>query len=160
MLKENDIMKKFNMDLYYDDIEVGDEFITATRTVCEADVMMFAGLTGDYNELHTSDSFAKKTVYGERIVHGMLTLAIANGLYMRLNYFTNSTIANLGIKEWKFTKAVHLGDTIHIRIVLMEKHLTSNPAQGIINWHVDVFNQNDEIVATGTWIKMLINKNI
>ena len=87
-------MKKLNTDLYYEDIETGDEFITATRTISEADVMLFAGLTGDYNELHTSASFAKKNVYGERIVHGMLTLSMANGLYMRLNHFSNSTIAN------------------------------------------------------------------
>ncbi|MEA4849386.1 MAG: MaoC/PaaZ C-terminal domain-containing protein [Clostridiaceae bacterium] len=153
-------MKKFNTDLYYGDIEVGDEFITATRTISEADVMLFAGLTGDYNELHTSASFAEKNAYGERIAHGMLTLAMANGLYMRLNHFNNSTIANLGIKDWKFTKAVKFGDTIYTRIVLMEKSLTSNPARGIINWHVDVCNQNDEVVATGTWVKMLTNRQV
>jgi len=151
-------MKIENLDLYYEDVEVGDEFVTATRTISESDVMLFAGLTGDNNELHTSASFAQETSHGQRIAHGLLTLAMANGLYTRLNYFSKSMMSNLEIRDWKFKKVVKLGDTIHVRMVLAEKHLTSNNERGIFNWHVDVFNQKNEIVATGTWIKMIANK--
>jgi len=151
-------MKKANLDLYYEDVEVGDEFVTVTRTINESDVMLFAGLTGDNNELHTSISFAQGTAHGQRIAHGLLTLAMANGLYTRLNYFSKSMISNLEIRDWKFKKAVMLGDTIHVRMVLAEKHLTSDHARGIFNWHVDVFNQKNEVVSTGTWIKMIANK--
>lgn len=151
-------MKKATVDLYYQDVEVGDEFVTATRTISESDVMIFAGLTGDNNELHTSASFAQETSHGQRIAHGLLTLAMANGLYTRLNLFSKSMISNLEIKDWKFKKAVMLGDTIHVRMVLAEKHLTSDNARGIFNWHVDVFNQKNEVVSTGTWTKMIANR--
>ncbi len=151
-------MKKENPDLYYEDVEVGDEFLTVSRTISESDVMLFAGLTGDNNELHTSAIYAQESSHGQRIVHGLLTLAMANGLYTRLNYFSKSMISNLEIRDWKFNKAVMLGDTIHVSMVLAEKHLTSDHARGIFNWHVDVFNQKNEVVATGTWIKMIANR--
>ena len=77
--------------LGYDDITEEQVFISAGRTVTESDVVQFAGLTGDMNELHTNEQYAAGTPFGTRIVHGMLTLAIANGLYMRMNIFEKNT---------------------------------------------------------------------
>ena len=151
-------MKIIARDLYYEDIEVGDEFETATRTISEADVMQFAGLTGDFNELHTSRTFATDhTSFGERIAHGMLTLAIANGLYMCLGYFNNSTVAFLGIQDWKFLKPVFLGDTVRVRLTLKDKRLTKKGDRGVIYWQTDVINQSDEIIASGVMAKMFKN---
>lgn len=146
-----------NHTLYYSDIT--DSFIleTPSRTISEADIMLFAGLTGDYNELHTSITFAEKTSFNERIAHGMLTLSMANGLYMRTGLFEQSTVANLGIKEWKFVKPVKIGDTIFVRISLHDKHLTSRPERGVVNWQIDVLNQHEEVVASGIWTKMIRN---
>ena len=146
-----------NHTLYYSDIT--DSFIleTPSRTISEADIMLFAGLTGDYNELHTSITFAEKTSFNERIAHGMLTLSMANGLYMRTGLFEQSTVANLGIKEWKFVKPVKIGDTIFVRISLHDKHLTSRQERGVVNWQIDVLNQHEEVVASGIWTKMIRN---
>ena len=94
----------------YEDVDTGDEFLSPSRTVGESDVFQFAGITGDFNELHTSEAFAESTPYGTRIVHGMLTLAIANGLYVRIGIFKNSVF--LGIDRWRFLKPVKIGDTI------------------------------------------------
>lgn len=143
--------------LYYGDILDDFSVTTASRTISEADIMLFAGLTGDFNELHTSATFAANTSFSERIAHGMLTLSMANGLYMRTGYFNNSTVANLGIKEWRFDKPVKIGDTISVQITLHEKHLTSRPDRGIVNWKINVVNQNDETVASGIWTKMIRN---
>lgn len=145
-------------DLAYDDITQDIKFETASRTITEGDIMMFAGLTGDFNELHTSASYAEHTAFGTRIAHGMLTLAIANGLYMRLNLFEKNTIANLGIENWTFKMAVKIGDTLHVSFRLADKRLTSNPGRGIIRWHVEVLNQDDEIVAGGVWVKMFLTR--
>lgn len=142
-------------DLYYEDITEDMVLVTSTRTVSEADVMLFAGLTGDYNELHTSKTYAESTAFGERIVHGMLTLSIANGLYMRMGYFGHSTVANLGIEEWRFHKAVLLGDTLYVRIMLKDKHMTSDGRRGIVHWNVEVCNQSEDVVASGVWTKMI-----
>lgn len=147
--------KQLCNDVYFDDLEDGDSFITPSRTVSESDIMQFAGLTGDLNELHTSSEFAENTAFGKRIAHGMLTLAMANGLYMRMGYFNHSTIANLGIEEWRFMKPVLIEDTLHVRITLRDKKLTSKEDRGIVHWNIEVINQNDETVAGGVWTKML-----
>ena len=146
------------VDISYDDITEERYFVTSSRTVTEADVMLFAGLTGDYNELHTSREYAEKTAFGQRIAHGMLTLSIANGLYMRMNIFEKYTVANLGIEKWAFKKSVLFGDTLHVKLTLAEKRLTSNPDRGVIKWNVSVLNQNDEEVAGGIWVKMFLTK--
>lgn len=143
------------LDLYFDDISEEQVFVTPTRTVSEADVMLFAGLTGDYNELHTSRTFAEKTTFGQRIAHGMLILSIANGLYMRTGYFNRSTVANLGIEEWRFRKVVLLNDTLYARITLKDKRMASDGKRGIVHWNVEVYNQKDEVVASGVWSKMI-----
>lgn len=146
------------VDINYDDIQEDQVYVTASRTVTESDVMMFAGLTGDFNELHTSEHYAQGTSFGARIAHGMLTLAIANGLYMRLNLFEKCTVANLGIEKWSFRKAVLIGDTLHVKLSLLDKRVTSNPKKGVVRWQVGVYNQNEEEVAGGVWVKMFLTR--
>ena len=88
----------------------------------------------------------------------MLTLAIANGLYMRLNLFEKCTVANLGIEKWSFRKAVLIGDTLHVKLSLLDKRVTSNPKKGVVRWQVGVYNQNEEEVAGGVWVKMFLTR--
>lgn len=145
-------------ELSFDDIAEDVVYKTSSRTITEGDVMFFAGLTGDFNELHTSQSYAQHTAFGARIAHGMLTLAVANGLYMRLNLFEKYTVANLGIENWQFKKAVLIGDTLHVELTLEDKRLTKNPKRGVIRWFVKVMNQNDETVAEGIWVKMFLTR--
>ena len=102
--------------LRFEDLHVGLRFTSPTRTVTESDVVMFAAMTGDWSELHTSEAFARQTQYGRRVAHGLLGLSIAHGLmWPRTNALRDIAIAFLGISDWRFRGPIFLGDTIHVR---------------------------------------------
>lgn len=144
--------------LCFDDIEKGQGYLTGSRVVTGEDVMDFARLTGDHNPLHTDPEYARGTAYGAPIAHGMLTLSVANGLYMQLGLFEKYTVANLGIESWTFKKPVFFGDTLHAYLQLDSKRQTSDPRRGVIRWKVSVINQNGESVAEGIWVKMFLTR--
>lgn len=105
---------------YFEEFEIGDEVETAARTVTETDVMLFAGLSGDYNQLHTDAEFARGTLFGERIAHGLLGLSIASGLASRLGFVEGTAEAFTGL-EWKFRGPIKIGDTIRVRLKVQRK---------------------------------------
>lgn len=144
--------------LCFDDIEKGQGYLTASRVVTGEDVMDFARLTGDHNRLHTDPEYAKGTAFGAPIAHGLLTLSVANGLYMQLGLFERYTVANLGIESWNFKKPVFYGDSLHVHLALEGKRQTSDPRRGVIRWKVTVVNQKGEAVADGIWVKMFLTR--
>lgn len=146
-------MKNHRASLTYFDIEVGDEFLSPSRTISESDILQFAGLTGDLNELHTSEVFAASTQFKNRIAHGMLVLSMANGLYMRSNIFNSSVF--LGIKDWKSTAPVYIGDTIRLKLTILSKRPTKDGKRGIIVMQYNVVNQEDLSVAQGEFTRMV-----
>ncbi|TQL68692.1 acyl dehydratase [Nocardioides albertanoniae] len=137
--------------LWLEDLEPGRNWRGPSRTVTEADVVAFAGLTGDQFPLHTSEEYARGTPYGTRIAHGLLGLAYAHGLmWARTGEMDHSVIAFLGIKEWSFTAPIHFGDTIHVDYqVASNRRSTSQPDRGVVDFDVAVLNQRDEIVQGG-----------
>jgi acyl dehydratase len=139
---------------YFEDFEIGDEFTTPGRTVTEADVVMFAGLTGDYNRLHTDAEYMKDSIFGERIAHGLLGLALVNGLKYRTDYNSDGVIAFLGL-TWKFTGPIRFGDTVHAVARIASKRETSKPDRGIVVQAIQVFNQRGEVVQEGEFTSML-----
>lgn len=139
---------------YYEDYAVGDEFITPGRTVTEADVVMFAGLTGDYNRIHTDAEYMKDSIFGERIAHGLLGLALVNGLKYRTDVDSDGVIAFLGL-TWKFSGPIKLGDTIHAVVRIASKRETSKPDRGIMIQSIQVLNQRGEVVQEGEFTSML-----
>ena len=138
----------------YDEIEIGKLYTSPSRTISESDVMLFAGLTGDLNELHTSEAYAAQTSFGTRIAHGMLTLAIANGLYTRCDFFVRTSVF-LGIDSWKAVKPVFIGDTIHLDLSIADKRLTKDGRRAILGMRYEVKNQKDELVAEGLFRRMI-----
>ena len=132
--------------LFWEDWEIGAEFTSPARTVTEADIVMFAGLSGDYNPLHINEEFCKETQFGTRIAHGPLVYAIAAGLLFQLHLYDDTLIAFLGFDSLKFTKPVKIGDTIHARIKVTEKRETSRPDRGVMKRELNVINHNGEIV--------------
>ena len=135
---------------YFDEFQLGEEFYTASRTITEADVVMFAGLTGDYTEIHTSKQMAETTQFGQRIAHGMLVLAYAHGLFMALKLTTPTGIAFASIDQWKFKQPVFFGDTIRVKITVAEMIPSkSKPDRGIIKFLFQVQNQNGIVVQEG-----------
>src|SRR4051812_30925329 len=113
--------KMITNSLQWKDLYVGLSFESPSRTITEADVVAFAGLTGDYSEVHTSEAFAQRTTFGRRIAHGMLGLSYAHGLmWARTGELRDCAIAFLGLSDWKFRRPIFLGDTIHVRYQIAE----------------------------------------
>src|SRR5215470_1185768 len=98
--------------VFFDDLNVGDEFTSPGRTVTEADIVIFAGLSGDYNVLHTDAELMKSSRFGERIAHGLLGLALQQGLLTRAMPAGGDDVS-LGLK-WKFRGPIKIGDTLHV----------------------------------------------
>jgi acyl dehydratase len=145
--------------IYYEDYSVGDTFPTPARTVTEADVSSFAGLTGDYNRLHTDAEYMRQSVFGERIAHGLLGLSIANGLKYRTDMDSDGVIAFLGL-SWQFTAPIKLGDTIRATLRVASTRETSKPDRGIVVYDVTVLNQRDETVQQGEFTMLLKRRSV
>ena len=144
--------------LYWEEWEINAEFESSARTVTEADIVMFAGLSGDYNPLHIDEEFCKKTQFGTRNAHGPLVYAFAAGLLFQLHLYDDTLIAFLGFDSLKFTKPVKAGDTIHARIKVLEKRETSNPQRGVMKRQLQVFNQRGEVVQDAVQAFLLKRK--
>lgn len=135
--------------LYWEEWDIDAKFVTPARTITEADMVLFSGLSGDYNPLHTNEEFCKQTQFGTRIVHGPLVYAIAAGLLFQLHLYDDTLIAFLGFDSLKFTKPTFPGDTIHARAKVLEKRETSKPDRGVMKRSLQVVNQRDEVVLDG-----------
>lgn len=144
---------------YLDDLHPGQRFVSAARTVTEADVVAFAGLSGDFNPIHTDVEFAAKSVYAKRVVYGLLGLSIATGLLDRLGIFSGSAMAMLGIDGWKFTVPVFIGDTVHLELEILDvRPSRSKPDRGVVERKFELVNQHGEICQTGR-IDVLVRRS-
>lgn len=142
---------------YFEEFEVGDQVVSHGRTVTEADIVAFAALSGDYNQLHTDAEYAKDTIFGERIAHGLLGLSIASGLAARLGFIEGTAEAFRGL-NWKFRGPIKIGDTIHIKAQVARKKEMQRLGGGIIVFDVAVVNQRDETVQKGQWTVLVKSK--
>lgn len=135
----------------YADLHVGMAFRSPGRTITDADLVGFAGLTGDFSELHTSDVYARNSQFGRRVAHGMLGLAYAHGLmWARTGELRETAVAFLGINEWKFIEPIFVGDTIFVNYQISElRDSKSRPTQAIATFDVSVVDQNDRTVQRG-----------
>jgi len=136
--------------LYFEDYAIGLELKSPGRTVTETDIVQFAGLSGDYNALHTDAEFAKETPFGQRIAHGLLTLSIASGLAARAGLIEGTVLAFLRL-EWKFKKPVMIGDTVHLRVRVAKLRAMPSRHGGMVDLNVSVVNQSAEVVQIGEW---------
>ncbi|MCE5206832.1 MAG: MaoC family dehydratase N-terminal domain-containing protein [Chloroflexi bacterium] len=135
---------------YFDEWVANEQFITPTRTITETDVVMFAAMSGDYNELHTSAEVTKGNQFGQRIAHGLLVLSISHGLLFRTGYLDQTAIAFLSVSNWKFQAPVFFGDTIRVKVKVSEKKESkSKPDRGVVTLYLEVLNQQDAVVQSG-----------
>jgi acyl dehydratase len=144
--------------LYFEEFSVGQKITSVGRTVAESDIMSFAGLTGDYNQIHTDAHFAAGTQFGQRIAHGLLGLSIAVGLLMRTGVLEGMVIAFREIIEWKFIKPVFIGDTIHVEMEAKELKAMPRLGAGLAHVALDVKNQNNETLMRGTLAVLVASK--
>jgi acyl dehydratase len=131
----------------FDEIEVGEEYESPGRTVTETDIVLFAGISGDYNVLHTDAELMKSSIFGERIAHGLLGLSIQSGLLTRA-MTPYATLAFVGLR-WKFKGPIKIGDTIRVRGKVTAKKETSKPDRGLVTLARTVVNQRGEVVQEG-----------
>ena len=143
--------------LYYDEFNVGDEFVSATRTLTETDVILFASMTGDNNLIHVDEHYAKKSIFGTRIAHGLLGLSLGMGLFQRLGIMVDSGIAYLSINNCTFKAAIKIGDTIHSKVTIIDKNMTKKPDRGIITFTLSIFNQDNELCQSSDH-KIMVSK--
>lgn len=140
--------------MYFEEFEVGLEIITAARTITETDIVNFAGLSGDFNFIHTDAEAAKISPFGQRVAHGMLVASIASGLAVQKGFIDGTTLAFREL-TWKFTKPVFIGDTIHVLIKVTELKAMLKLGGGLVTFETRVINQSGELVHKGEW-RMLI----
>ena len=139
----------------FDEFELGEVLVSEGRTVTEADIVNYAGISGDFNQLHMDEEFGKNTIYGGRIAHGALTFVISTG---KFNRFVDGTcIAFLG-GTFNYLKAVKPGDTLHIEATVQSKRPSSKGKRGVVEFSIDTLNQKGEIVFNGVWNLLLQRK--
>jgi len=142
---------------YFEEFEIGDEVISPARTITEADVVMFAGLTGDYNQLHTDEEFAKTTPFGRRIAHGLLVLSYSVGLLGRLGFIEGTALAFREL-TWKFSQPVFMGDTVHVKARCRELKPMARLGGGLVIFDLSVVNQEGKTVQKGEWHVLMASK--
>jgi acyl dehydratase len=149
------------MGLWFDDLTVGRSWTSPSRTVTEADVGDFAGLTGDRFPLHTSEEYAKGTAFGTRIAHGLLGLTFAHGLmWVRTGELDDSVIAFLRIREWQFSGPIYFGDTLRVEYEVAAKRAsTTKPDRGVVEFAVRVLNQHETVIQSGVKLLLVAREN-
>lgn len=141
--------------LYWEEWEPGRQWETAARTIGEAEISHFAGISGDFNPLHVDEEYARGTIFGTRIAHGPLVYAIAAGLIFQLHLYDDTLIAFLGLESLRFTHPVRAGDTVRARIRVLDRRETSRPDRGVMRRELRVLNQRQECVQEGVQVFLL-----
>ena len=144
------------MGKYFEDFEVGEEAVTAGRTVTETDIVNFAGITGDWNEIHTNKELAERGMFKQRIAHGALIFSIATGLSVRLGQTADTVLAFYGLDRLRFVKPTFIGDTVHVR-QKVESKSEREQSSGIVTMLNEVIYQRDEVVISYT-AKVLLKR--
>jgi acyl dehydratase len=132
--------------MFFEDFEVGMTLTTPARTVTSTDIVNFACLTGDFNEVHCNYEYAKTTPFGEVIAHGPLVYGIAGGLQYASGINDGTLLALLGIDKWRLKTPVKHGDTVHMVQTVLSKRQTSTPGRGVVTLKREIKNQRGELV--------------
>ena len=135
---------------FFSDFEVGQRFVSGGRTITEADVVNFAGISGDYNPLHTDQSFAEKTPFGQRIAHGMLAASISTGLGQTLGIFEGTTLA-LMEQRFAYKAPMFFGDTIRLALTVESVKASSKGGKGVVHFKAEILKQDDTVAVDGSW---------
>ncbi len=138
--------------LYFEDLALQQTWDSPRRTVTESDVVIFAGMTGDYDRLHVDHDFAANSRFGQPLAHGIMGLAWAAGLSTTAP--SVNTIALAEVKQWQFLRPVHVGDTVFAR-TKVEQLEPAGRSAGRVTWCKSLINQNNEVVQQGCFVSLV-----
>jgi oxepin-CoA hydrolase / 3-oxo-5,6-dehydrosuberyl-CoA semialdehyde dehydrogenase len=145
---------------YFDEIEIGETLYTHKRTVTEADIVNFAGISGDFFYAHTDETSLEGSIFEKRVAHGYFIISAAAGLFVDPK--KGPVLANYGLDNLRFTQPVYVGDTISVRLTCKRKTKKEDREgqipQGVVEWDVEVSNQRGETVATETVLTLVARK--
>jgi 3-hydroxybutyryl-CoA dehydratase len=141
--------------MYFEDFVIGQKILTSGRTVTEADVVAFAGLSGDFNQIHIDAQYAAQGPFGQRVAHGLLVLSIVSGLAVQTGVMDRTVIAFREIAEWKFSDAVFLGDTVRGEMEVSGLKPFPRLKGGAVEITFTVRNQKDKAVMSGKWVVLI-----
>jgi 3-hydroxybutyryl-CoA dehydratase len=144
--------------MYFDEFQPGQQVITAGRTVSEADIVAFAGLSGDFNQMHVDAVYSQASFFGQRVAHGLLVLSIASGLMVQTGVLEGTVMAFREIENWKFSKPVFIGDTVYAVLEVTETRAMRRLGGGSVTIDVNVKNQHDDTVMKGSLIVLVAER--
>jgi acyl dehydratase len=143
---------------YFEDFKPDQIFESNGRTITETDLTFFSMLSGDWNPIHANAEFAKATRYGQRVVHGTLGIAIATGMLHELGIFDRSVIAMLGFRNWVFRAPLFVGDTIRLKLTILDTEPGRSGRSGRVGRRFQLLNQKDELVQEGESDVLILTK--
>ncbi len=135
--------------LYFEEFEVGQRLVTRGRTITDSDLVQFAGLTGDFNPMHTDAEYMKGSMFGQRIAHGLLSLSYAMGQAYQLGVLERTVLAFREI-DMKFSAPVFIGDTIRAELTVLEKTEARRLGGGLVKFEMRILNQEGKVVQKGS----------
>jgi acyl dehydratase len=142
------------IDLFYEDVVIGDEVATDAHEVTMEDVLTFGRVTRDLHPLHTDEDYCRDTPFGRPIAHGLYGLALIEGLKSELKFYENTSIASLGWDKVKFKAPIFPGDRVHVRVVFESKRESRN-GHGIVIEKTELINQDDVVVIDAEHVAMV-----
>jgi len=142
---------------YFEELEIGREYITRGRTITETDIVLYSGFSWDHNPEHTDVEFAKNSVFEERIAHMLLSLVFANGLSASTAILRGTARGYLGL-NWRTLRICRIGDTLHVKETILRKEDSPRPGVGIVTIGIEVINQRSEIVNQGERTMLVAHK--
>lgn len=141
--------------MYFEEYEVGQEIKSVGRTVTETDIVNYAGLSGDYNQIHVDAQYSADSPFGQRVAHGLLGLSIASGLAVQTGIMEGTILAFRGLDGWKFIKPIFAGDTIHVHLTVKEIKAMPRVGGGMVKLELNVRNQDELTVQKGIWSALI-----
>jgi acyl dehydratase len=143
--------------LYYEEIEVGKNLVTAGRTITESDIVSFAGISGDFNQMHVDAEYAKAGEFGQRVAHGLLVVSVTTGLIVQTGLMEGTVLAFREL-QWKFARPVFIGDTIRAEMTITESKALPRLGGGSVTAKIGVYDQHDQVVQRGTMVLLVRSK--
>jgi acyl dehydratase len=138
-----------SISYYFEDFAVGQSFESTGRTITETDLTMFSMLSGDWNPIHADAEFAKSTRFGQRVVHGALGIALATGMMHQLGIFERTAVAMMSLQNWKFVGPILVGQTLRLRLSILEKEEGNSPRVGRVNRALQLVDQGGTVIQDG-----------